>query len=219
MTDSLKRLFGIFVVLTPVFIVLVIWLFMAPISTRFADFSTSLLSIGRITGLVGLALYALSLILHVRITILRKIISGADICRLHHDFGSWAVISLMIHPLALAGRFVSTDMYYAAKFLLPKDNLTNLVGWFALMMMIVAIFATYYYNKNHTIWLWIHRSMIVAYIGSFAHLLFVTSDTSTSPLLKYYLMLLMLAGIVAFAYQRLIRYFPSRPETPEACEK
>jgi predicted ferric reductase len=218
MNQAFKRILATFVALIPVFILIGIWLLMAPLSTRFADTQTALLSLGRISGLVGLALYALSLVLHVRIRFLNKIgIDNQAICRLHHDFGSWALILLLIHPLALALRYATVNLYVAAKFLVPLDNFTNFLGLLALLIMIAAILVTYYYKNNHTFWLWIHRSMLVAYVASFVHLLLVTSDTSTSPALKYYLVFLMAAGIIAFAYQRLIRYFPTTKEAPEAC--
>ena len=219
MNQKTKHIFGTFIVLIPVFVVLALWLAMAPISSRIVDLSTLFLSLGRISGLLGLSLYALSLILHIRIKFLKKLfLDGAYICKLHHELGSYALILLLIHPLAFAIRFANFDSYYAARFLLPFDNLVNLAGFVALLIMIVALVVTYYYNKNHSLWLWAHRAMLVAYAGAFLHLFFVSSDTSVNPILKYYMILLMAAGLLAFAYQRLSRYFPESEKRIEVCE-
>jgi predicted ferric reductase len=200
MAQNIKRFLGTIIVLIPVFAVVVIWFFAAPVSTRFVDFQSTLLSIGRIAGLIGLALYAISFVLHVRI-----FLEPADVFRLHHDFGSLSLIMLLVHPLVLAFRYFQVDPYYAAKFLVPTDNLINLAGLAALGIMIGAMLVTYYYKANHTLWLWVHRSMLVAYLGSFLHLIFVTSDTSASPVLKYYIIFLMATGLIAFVYQRVSR--------------
>ena len=217
MSQTIKRFLGTLVILLPVFVLLVIWGMMVPLSSRFVDINTIYLSIGRLSGLLGLALYSISLVLHVRIRFLGKIVDPAYICKLHHDLGSWALVLLLIHPLALVARFVTTDLYYAAKYLVPLGNLANMAGFLALMIMIAAMLVTYYLKNHHTLWLWIHRSMLVAYVGSFLHLLLVTSDTSASPLLKYYMIILMIIGIIAFAYQRISRYFQATSTSGEAC--
>jgi predicted ferric reductase len=205
MNQTLKRFFGTIIVLLPVLVLLAIWVTVLPYSIRFANVSMTLLTIGRLTGLVGLALYAISLVLHVRIRPLSRIMDLAYISSLHHDLGSWALVLLLIHPLVLAISYIQMGWYFAARFLIPIDNLVNLAGLLALVVMALAMLVTYYYKANHTLWLWVHRSMLVAYFGAFLHLLFVTSDTSASPLLKYYLLFLMAAGAVAFAYQRISR--------------
>lgn len=217
MNQTFKRFLGTLIVLIPVFVVIVLWLLTEPLSARIYDTTTILLSVGRLTALVGLALYSLSLILHIRITLLKKFLDGAHICHLHHDLGSIAFVLLLIHPLALAVRYMQNDPYYAAKFLLPYDNLVNLAGFVSLVIMIAAMVVTYYYKKNHTLWLWIHRAMLVAYVGAFLHLIYVTSDTSVNPVLKYYMIFLMSLGVIAFIYQRISRYFPNRKVT-EVCE-
>jgi|GEM_PF-1869704 len=219
MNQTTKRLVGTIIVLLPVLFLVSVWVMMTPLSARFTDLQTSLLSLGRISGLIGLALYSISLVLHVRITFLKKLLlDGAYICKLHHNLGSWALVLLLIHPIALALRFALNDLYYAAKFLVPTDNLVNLAGFLALMIMIAAMLVTFYLKKNHKLWLWVHRSMLIAYLGSFLHLLFVINDTSSNPLLKYYLLSLMLAGILAFSYQRLSRYSSKAGSTAEVCE-
>lgn len=219
MNQTFKRILGLLVVLSPVLVLIVWWLSLVPVTERFVDPQTTLLSIGRITGLVGLALYALSLVLHVRVTPLKMFLDGPYICKLHHDLGSWALVFLLIHPIALALRFATIDLYVAAKFLVPTDNLVNMAGLLALFIMAAAMVVTYYYKKNHTLWLWIHRSMLVAYLGSFIHLIFVSSDTSNTPAIKYYLIFLMLVGILAFIYQRLSKRSSTAETKSEACEK
>jgi predicted ferric reductase len=208
MNETVKRFLGTFIILLPVFVVVAIWFTMAPISTRFIDTQTTLLSIGRLSGIIGLVLFSLSLILNVRIKPLNKLfLDNPYIVSLHHDLGSWSLILLLIHPLALAARYATSDLYYAAKFLVPKDNLINLAGLVALIIMILAMLVTYYYKANHTLWLWIHRAMLIAYLGAFLHLLFVTSDTSSNAVLKYSLISIMALGILAFTYQRISRRF------------
>jgi len=192
--------------LLPVFILVVWWSVLIPFSSRFLNSQTALLSIGRISGLVGLELFAVSLMVHHRIGFLRYLLDGAYIPRLHHDLGSWSLVFLLVHPIALAMRFAAVNWYVAARFLLPVNNLVNLVGLIALLIMMMSMMVTYYYKSNHALWLWVHRMMLVSYVGAFIHILLVTSDTSVSAGLKYYILLLMIFGILAFAYQRYLKY-------------
>lgn len=208
MNQTAKRFIGTLIILLPVFVVVATWLYMMPLSTRFVDTQTTLLSIGRLSGIIGLVLFSLSLLLNTRIKLLNKLfLDNPYIYNLHHDFGSWSLILLLIHPLALACRYALASLYVAAKFLVPTDNLINLAGLVALIIMVLAMLVTYYYKANHTLWLWVHRAMLIAYLGAFLHLLFVTSDTSSSAALKYSLIAIMLMGILSFAYQRISRRF------------
>jgi predicted ferric reductase len=99
MNQTSKRFVGTIIVLLPVLLLVIMWVTMAPLSSRFIDLQTILLSLGRISGLIGLALYSIGLMLHVRIAFFRWLgLDGAYTVKLHHDFGSWALVLLLIHP-------------------------------------------------------------------------------------------------------------------------
>lgn len=209
MNQAKKRLIGTILLLSPVVLIVMIWILMEPISGRFTDSQTILLSISRLSALVGLGLYSLSLVLHVRTKGLKTIfLDETYVCKLHHNLGSIAMLLLLIHPMILAFRifhFAQNDYYFAAKFLLSFDNQVNMIGLISLFIMSATMVVTYYFKKKPQLWLWVHRAMLVAYVGAFNHLTFVASDTSGSPALKFTLIVLMALGLIAFIDQRLSR--------------
>jgi DMSO/TMAO reductase YedYZ heme-binding membrane subunit len=211
-----KKLFGYFLVLLPSIVVLALWLVAAPLGSRLGTTQISLLSLGQITGLLGLSLFATSLYLNSRIKIFNYFLTTAQVCKLHHQLGSIGFILMLFHPLFLAIRYAQISVVLAANFLLPEHNLINLAGLVAIGLLSFMMLTTYYLVKYRFIWIWSHRLALLAYILSGLHLIFVTSDVSRYPALKYFLLAIMLAGIVGFTYQRLIYHYSQKPQ-PEAC--
>ena len=56
----------------------IIWLIMMPIGQRFSDADTTYTSIGQVAGLVGMVMFALSLILSGRFSFLEKYFGGLN---------------------------------------------------------------------------------------------------------------------------------------------
>jgi predicted ferric reductase len=216
----LRKLYQWFIVLIPSYILGSLWLNSGNIAERFSSAQNLLLSAGRISGLLGLLLFAVSLTLSVRVKIWTKIIGAPAVCKIHHDLSNWSFVLMVLHPVFLAIRMANFSLESGAKLIFPYDNLINLYGFLAVGILILAILSTYYMTKNRFIWIWMHRSMLVAYILSGLHLLFVQSDTSRYPMLKYYLLGWMVIGIAAFTYQRVVKFNQDRKmiQENEECE-
>jgi predicted ferric reductase len=212
----MKKIIGYFLIYLPTLIVFILWLLSASVSSRFGSTSIMLLSLGQLSGLLGLSLFATSLWLNSRIKIFNYFLTIGEVCREHHNLGSIGFILMLVHPAVLAIRYSLTSVVVASEFLLPRHNLINLAGLVALFLLSVMMLATYYLTKYRFIWIWSHRMALVAYILAGLHLIFVTSDTSRYPALKYYLLFLMVFGLLAFTYQRVSLYL-NKQNQPEAC--
>lgn len=91
----------------------------APAGRRGAE-SWPVLAVGQLAGLVGMALLSASFVLSARLPGLGKYFGGLDgMYRTHHRVGLTAFGLLLLHPLALALRFVPADWGRALAFLLP----------------------------------------------------------------------------------------------------
>jgi hypothetical protein len=211
-----KKFIGYILVFLPAIITLSLWCVSAPLSTRFIDTQTILLSLGQVAGLLGLSLFATSLYLNSRIKIFNYFLTTGQICKLHHQLGSIGFILMLFHPMLLAIRYAQISVVLAANFLLPEHNFINLTGLVSLALLSFIMLVTYYLTKYRFIWIWSHRLALVAYLLAGYHLIFVTSDTSRYPTLKYFLLATMILGIIGFTYQRLVLHF-SQKSQPEAC--
>lgn len=216
MIIKMKKFAGYFLICFPVILTVIIWITSGSFMARFGNLSDIFLNLGRITGLLGLSFFAVSLYLSARIKIFNGFLTVGEICKAHHNLASIGFVLMLFHPLFLAIRYSVYSVVAAANFLLPFDNLINLAGFVALILLSYMTLATYWLTKNRFVWIWSHRLSLVAYILSGLHLLFVTSDTSSYPILKYWLLFLMTVGSVGFVYQRLMLSYFRKPQE-EAC--
>lgn len=184
-----------------------------------------MLNIGRISGIIGLILYALDLIYATRLRLLEWLFGGLNrVYIAHHIVGGFALILLAIHPLFLSLQYVTTSLRKAGFLLIPHDlspvtalldvghpsHLDVLQQWaifagiLAFWGMVVLLVLTFFYKPPYPIWLFTHKFLGLAFFISGLHVLFVNSDTTTNAPLKYYLLFITTLGVVAFVYRTML---------------
>ena len=136
------------------------WLMLPGLEIRFDSFNDSLLSLGRLTGLVGLVLYAVNLVLSIRKPWLEHLFGGLNVVyKAHHITGGLALILLLFHPFFLAIRYIEltslASIRAAAEFLLPRNMLVSDIydlqeavainnGIIAFIGLVVLLFITFF---------------------------------------------------------------------------
>ena len=184
-----------------------IWISMIPLSQRFATSAMTLTSLGQLTGLLGMTLVGLSMFFQVRLVFLNKFfLKPGTVNKLHHYFGIYGFILLLIHPIVLAIKYIPISMSTAAKFLIGY-NWVNLVGLFALVGMFLSLYITIFVDRSFRYWKLFHQLMLIVYILIILHLLFTISDISNNTTLYAYIMGVTLAGGIAFLVQKGIYYY------------
>ena len=208
-----------------------IWLFtIAPIIWWFAkdielsDFGSvfgTLSSLGKATGIAGLVLYAVNLLLAARTRWMESFFGGLNrVYIAHHITGGVALILLIFHPLFLAAKLLSFDnlttLREAALFLLPhtipKDaSLMDFqeasainAGIVAFTGMVALLVLTFFVKLPYRLWLFTHKFLGVAFMFSGLHVVFISSDISRDIVLKLYLLAWIAVGLGAFLYRTLM---------------
>lgn len=205
--------------LVPVYL----WLQIHPLST-IHGFPAIMLALGRITGLVGLVMYALNLVYATRWRFLERWFGGLNrVYIAHHMLGGLALIFLSFHPLFLALRYVTTSVMQAALMLLPNgllplsalfDKTSDLhtvvleqwaifFGFIGFWSMTALLLVTFFIRIPYRIWLWTHKLLGVAFFFAGLHILFITSDTSSHLILRYYILGLTVLGLLAYIYRTI----------------
>jgi predicted ferric reductase len=213
----------------------VLWLQIHPIST-IHTFPSVMLSIGRITGLIGMVMYALNLVYATRLRFLERFFGGLNrVYIAHHVLGGFALIFLSLHPLFLSLRYVQSSVLQSALLLLPNgltplpalfdtsSEYHNIVltqwaiffGIIAFWGMVVLLLVTFFVKLPYRIWLFTHKFLGVAFFIAGLHVIFINSDTTKAGFLKYYILTLSFIGIVAYIYRTifgkiLIRHYQYR---------
>lgn len=221
---QLEYLLGWGVTIVLCLVPVILWAQIHPVST-IHGFVPIMLNLGRITGLVGMVMYALNLIYATRLRFLEHFFGGLNrVYIAHHLLGGLALVFLSLHPLFLALRYVTTSLKQAALLLLP-NGLTPLSGIFnvhsiyhaglveqwAITLGIIAfwgmvglLLVTFFIKIPYRVWLFTHKFLGVAFFIGGLHVLFITSDTSTHAGIKYYMLTITSLGIIAFVYRSLL---------------
>jgi predicted ferric reductase len=198
------------------------WSFEDPgLSNRFLTANITMASIGKVTGIVGFVLYAVSLVLSVRRRWLENFFDGLNrVYIAHHITGALALAFLAFHPMFLALRYVSVQVpesfRLAAQQLLPRwydvagsasdaqDALALDAGIVAFIAMVALLVVTLYIKLPYHIWLWTHRVLGPAFVLAALHTLFLTSDVTRMPVLWWSMVVVSIVGTAAYVYRSLM---------------
>lgn len=207
-----KREFGWSIVIMLAAVPTVLWAIMLPLDQRFTDNYTILTSLGQVTGLVGTAMYAISLIIGARLRIFDTLFGGLNKAYFaHHVTGSIALILLVIHPIVLGGRLLSISLSAAFATIVPRLGSINFLdyawvinyGIIALAAMCLLLIITLWRFLPYDLWLTTHKFLGWFFFFGALHSFLIPSDVSQySPLLIYIIAIVML-GMLAFAYRTL----------------
>lgn len=173
--------------------------------------------LGQITGIAGMLLYSINLILAVRLRIMEDYFGGLNRMYIaHHLTGGIALIFLSFHPVLLSLRYFSKvtlkAFHLAAQFLwvhpisltspITNDMAINF-GIVALLGMVVLLVLTFFIHLPYRIWLFTHKFLGAAFFFAGLHILFVKGTVSDDPFLKWYLLTFAAVGLVSAAYRTL----------------
>lgn len=184
------------------------------LNAQFAEASGSsfmvLKLIGQITGIIGAQLFAFSLILSGRLHFVEKLFGGLDkLYVIHHQVGVISFTLLLIHPLVLAGRYVTQSLEDVASFLSPFGNTTPItLGILSVLVMLLLIGLTFYGSVfEYPTLKFAHRFLGFGFFLGFLHIFLIPSSLSSDIVLKVSLLSTALIGIVIFSYRTLLGSF------------
>ena len=184
------------------------WFFIEPMSFRFFDLNSSMTSFGQITGLLGMMLFSINLILSNRARVFDKIFSGLHIFYDHHKWlGAVSFCFLLFHPLFLAVKYLAISVYDAAMFLLPGNDFAITMGIIALGTMIILLAITLYLKIKYNIWRFSHKFMTLVFVFAIMHTMFISSDVSRDMFLRYYIFIFAFIGLLFGVYRSFLRFF------------
>lgn len=200
-----RRNLGWIVTLTLSLIPVFIWLRIRPLTERFADFYFIFTSLGQIAGLVGMAMFSVNLLLSSRTKDLDDLFGGINKAYVaHHILGGTAFILLMIHPLLLASAFIPKSISRAAFMLIPGTDWAINFGITALLSMMTLLILTFFIKLPYQIWKFSHKFLGLAFFFGGIHAFFITSDISSDPWLRIYMLILIGLGMANYIYRTLL---------------
>lgn len=194
---------------TVVIIPVLIWLLMVPFGSRISSPSFVVTSLGQLSGLIGMSLFSVTLVLSARVKFLEEYFGGQNRAYInHHILGAAAFILLIFHPLFLISKYLMISLATAFQFITPwQQDRSILLGTVGLMFMIASLFFTFYKKLPYQIWKQTHRFLGFAFFFGSLHVFFIESDVSRNLPLRYYMFVLVLMGIASLLYRVVLRKY------------
>lgn len=220
----LEHLFGWGVTILLCILPVVLYFDAHPLS-QVHGFAPTLLMLGRVTGLIGMVMYALNLIYATRLRFLEYWFGGLNrVYIAHHLLGGFALIFLAFHPMFLALRYIQTSFTQAALLLIP-NGLTPIsalwqtssdfhtavilqwgvfLGIVAFWGMVILLLITFFIKIPYNVWLFTHRFLGFAFFLAGLHVVILSNNASSSTPLKLYVLVMSILGIAAFIYRSVV---------------
>lgn len=205
----MKKYLGVVVIIFLVLIPLFIWYLNASNLPLWTNVSVILRTLGRITGIAGMVLFAINMILSARLKFLEPYFQGLpNLYNKHHLIGAIAFGLILFHPLFLGAQFLSVSIIVAAQFFIPNfKNLPLLGGMISLGIMILSLFITFYIRVAYQYWRFSHQFLGLAFIIASLHMFFISSDVSNYSPLFWYMLVIVILGILSFLFRSLFGSF------------
>ena len=207
MKETLRNNLGVVFITAACFMPALFWLFQEPINYRFGNLVETFTSFGQLTGLIGMSMFAVVLFLSARLKIFDKYFDGLGRAySLHHMLGGLAFILLLFHPLMLAIRYIPSSIQIASGFIFSFGDAAINYGKISLLGMIILLVITFYVKNvmKYETWKLSHKLLGAFFFVGGLHMLFIPSDVSFNLPLRWYMILISIAGISAYFYRTIL---------------
>ncbi|MBS9402672.1 ferric reductase-like transmembrane domain-containing protein [Halomonas sp. TRM85114] len=155
--------------------------------------------VGRVTGILGLAMMLLAAVVSCRVPGFDRPFGGLTrLWKLHHWLGFWAFILVMFHALALGLASVPTSLNAAVATLFPPVSHGSIwLGWLAWVALVVFLAPTFdFFGKPHyQRWKRLHLVSAAALLLGLWHALLLAGEA-------WPWWLLGIAGLSAIAWRK-----------------
>lgn len=176
-----------------------------PISAYFSDTYSIYLSIGQITGLLGITFYSIELILSARLKFMEGIFGGLNqIYKRHHQIGGISFILMMIHPVSLLISRTTISLDYARSLFIPGTDFNIDLGIIALLTLMTLLIITFYTKLPYQIWKLTHKFTGGVFLIAVFHSFLIPSTISQNKPLFYFMLVVVSLGIIAFLYRTVL---------------
>jgi predicted ferric reductase len=205
----MKKIFGWAILLFSSFLPVFLWLYFGPGSEELVDYSSITHSLGELTALVGMTMFALTFILSTRIRFIEDIFGGLDKAYISHGIlGGTALIMILFHPILLVLKFIPDNFTQAALYLLPNSHWSVNFGIIALLGLISLISITLFTKIKYHKWKFSHEFLGLVFVFAVLHTFLVRGDASKDLIFSgYYIyaIIVSIIGLGGFSYSLFLK--------------
>ena len=206
MKEIRKNLGNILIIVFLLFPI-IIWSITPRIDPIFTDFRTVLISFGELSGIIGIIMFSINLILTTRLHFIEILFDGLNnIYSKHNLLGQISFVLLLFHPLLLLPRY-SSSLKEASTFFLIWDSLALDLGIFSLAIMFFLIILTLFLRPKYNLWKITHKFFGFALFLGALHVYLIPSYIMNNTILKVYVLAFAVLWIFCFIYRSILGNF------------
>lgn len=189
-----------------------LWLNAQPLGQRLDSGASILGSAASFAGLAGTVLLSAAVVLSARLPFMETVTGGLDHeYTLHHRVGSAALVLIALHPALLAWRYAQFSWSSAAGLWDPRNaDLPVRAGQLALYAMAACLAVTIYVRISHRLLIWLQRVLGLLFPIAAYHALNAGGDIAAYRPLRVYVLIVLIAGLMALAYHAVVGRVLSR---------
>ncbi len=178
------------------------WFVIAP-ANKFVDLGLISTSFGQMSGLAGMVLFSVALILSNRSKWLDKAFGGLDNAYAnHHILGGAAFTLLIFHPLLLVVRYARISWANAASLFFTND-FPVLLGIIGLGLMMILLYLTFFVKDkiSYQVWKTTHSILPLALFFGGLHSFLIPSSIFYDQFLRIYILGLAIIALLLTGYK------------------
>ena len=206
---GVKRTAGWIALIVISLIPVYLWFHFGPGAKDLVDYGSITHSLGELFGLVGMTMFALTFVLSTRAKFIEDIFGGLDKAYIAHGIlGGTALVLILSHPIFLVLKFVPSQMFTAALYLLPSAYWSVNFGIIALLGMVSLIYITLFTKMKYHKWKFTHEFLGLMFFIAVLHIFLVRGSVSSDKIFSgyyYYATAVSIIGLGAFVYSLFIK--------------
>ncbi|MFA6253294.1 MAG: ferric reductase-like transmembrane domain-containing protein [Patescibacteria group bacterium] len=175
-----------------------------PFSRSFYPWPVLFSTLGKLSGLLGLSIFSLALLMSARFVWLDKLFYGLPkVINIHRWLGTISFTFIILHPLFLAASRLSVSNQAAFGIFTNWSQTAYLFGYISLLVFMALVLMTFFWRLQYEKLKSLHSILAVPLMIGGVHALLIDSDIKSIPLLAIYYILLISISVLLY----LVRLF------------
>lgn len=179
-----------------------------PISRVLWPWTTLFYTLGKLTGLVGLAAFSFALFLSSRFVWLDRLFDGLPkVINIHRWLGTISFTLIILHPLFLAFRLLPVSHQGPLSLFLYWTQAAYIFGYISILIFMFFVVMTFFWRMKYERLKSLHSLLAVPLMIGGVHALLIDSDVKRMAALGWYYIILITISTLVYLFRLfLIEY-------------
>lgn len=185
----------------------IFWISSYDMSTAFSTTGKTLSSLAQISGLIGVVLFSLNIIISIRGKYIEKFfINLGNLYKVHKYLGIFSFLLLSLHPIFLTFNFLRFSIPIGINYILSISDPIIVFGKISLIGLILMIVTSLFIKMKYKTWNIVHKILSFSFFFGFLHIFFINSTISKNMGLRFYILSIASTALIILVYKGLLNF-------------